>query len=206
MRSYVCSGLVLAIGVSTLRPRQNDRHFADDTFKRIFLNEDTRISIKMSLNFVPKGPTNNILALVQITAWRRPGDKPLSESMMARLLTHIYAWLGLIEFGIMDAVVTLALLGTPWHMSSLQRRHNGPDRVSNHQPHHCLLNRLFRRRSKKTLKLCVTGLYAVNSPVTSEFPAQMASNAEIVSIWWRHHVVLNVTGIIHEWWKSHCLR
>ena len=199
MRSYVCSGLV---GVSTLRPRQNDRHFADDTFKRIFLNEDTRISIKMSLNFVPKGPTNNILTLVQITAWRRPGDKPLSESMMARLLTHIcvtrphWVW----HHG------CCRYLGTPWHMSSLQRRHNGPDRVSNHQPHHCLLNRLFRRRSKKTLKLCVTGLYAVNSPVTSEFPAQMASNAEIVSIWWRHHAVLNVTGIIHEWWKSYCLR
>ena len=69
----------------------------------------------------------------------------------------------------------------------LQWRHNGHDGVINHQPHHCLLNRLFRRRSKKTSKLHVTGLYAGNSPGTGEFPAQMASNAENVSIWWHHH-------------------
>ena len=71
--------------------------------------------------------------------------------------------------------------------ASLQWRHNGHDGVSNHQPHDCLRNRLFRRRSKKTSKLRVTGLCAWNSPVTGEFPAQMASNAENVSIWWRHH-------------------
>ena len=75
--------------VNTLRPRQNGRRFTDDTFKRIFLNENVRISIKISLMFVPKGPINNIPALVQIMAWRRPGDKPLSESMMVNLLTHI---------------------------------------------------------------------------------------------------------------------
>ena len=71
---------------------------------------------------------------------------------------------------------------------SLQWRHNGRDSVSNHQPDDCLLNRLFRRRSKKTSKLRVTGLRAGNSPMTGEFPAQMASNSESVSIWWRHHV------------------
>ena len=75
--------------VNTLRPRQNGRHFADDTFKRIFLDENIRISIKISLKFVPKGPINNIPALVQIMAWRRPGDKSLSETMMVRSLTHI---------------------------------------------------------------------------------------------------------------------
>ena len=69
----------------------------------------------------------------------------------------------------------------------LRWRHNGHDGVSNHQPHHCLLNRLFGCRSKKTSKLRVTGLCAGNSPGTGEFPAQMASNAENVSIWWRHH-------------------
>ena len=52
----------------TLRPRQNDRRFADDTFKRIFLNENVRILIKISLKFVPKGPINNNPALVQIMA------------------------------------------------------------------------------------------------------------------------------------------
>ena len=71
---------------------------------------------------------------------------------------------------------------------SLWWRHNGCDSVSNHQPRDCLLNRLFRRRSKKTSKLRVTGLCVGNSPGTGEFPAQMASNAENVSIWWRHHV------------------
>ena len=64
-------------------------------------------------------------------------------------------------------------------------RHNGRDGVSNQQPHDCLLNRLFRRRSKKTSKLRVSDLCVGNSPVTGEFPAQMASNAENVSIWWR---------------------
>ena len=71
---------------------------------------------------------------------------------------------------------------------SLHWRHNGHDGVSNHQPSNCLLNRLLRRRSKKKSKLRVTGLCAGNSPVTGEFPAQRASNAENVSIWWRHHV------------------
>ena len=71
---------------------------------------------------------------------------------------------------------------------SLQWRHNGSVSVSNHQPHDCFLNRLFRRRSKETSKLRVTGLCEGNSPGTGEFPAQMASYAENVSIGRRHHV------------------
>ena len=71
---------------NTLRPRQNGSHFADNTFKCIFLNENVIISVKISLKFVPKGPINNIPALVQIMAWRRPSDKPLSEAMMVSLL------------------------------------------------------------------------------------------------------------------------
>ena len=63
--------------------------FPDNIFKWIFLNEIIWISIKMSLKFVPRGPINNISALVQIMAWRRPGDKPLSEPMMVSSLTHI---------------------------------------------------------------------------------------------------------------------
>ena len=78
---------------------------------------------------------------------------------------------------------------------SLQWRHNGRDGVSNHQPHDCLLNRLFRRRSKKISKPRVTtGLCAGNSP-ENEFPAQMASNAENVSIWWRHWVEKNTAVV-----------
>ena len=75
--------------VNTLRPRQNGRHLPDDNLKRIFLNGNVWISIKISLKFVPRGPINNIPALVQIMAWRRQGDKPLSGPMIFRLLTHI---------------------------------------------------------------------------------------------------------------------
>ena len=88
----ISSALALEIPqscINTLRPRQNGRHFADNIFKCIFLNENVWIPIKISLKFVPKGPVNNIPALVQIMAWRRPGDKSLSEPMMVGLTTHI---------------------------------------------------------------------------------------------------------------------
>ena len=62
------------VSVNTLRPRQNGRHFADDTFERTILNENVWTSINISLKFVPKGPINNI---------------PLSEPMIVRLPTHI---------------------------------------------------------------------------------------------------------------------
>ena len=81
--SYRC------IFINTLRLRQDGRHFPDDIFKCIFLNENARISLKKSLKFVPKVRINNIPALVQIMAWRRSGDKPLSESMVVNLLKHI---------------------------------------------------------------------------------------------------------------------
>ena len=74
---------------NTLRSRQNGRYFADDIFECIFLNENVWIPIKIPVKFVPKGPINNIPALFQIMAWRRPGDKPLSETVMVTLLTHI---------------------------------------------------------------------------------------------------------------------
>ena len=71
-----------SIFINTLRPRQYDRHFTDDILKCMFLNENVFISNKLSLMFVPTGPVNDIPTLVQIMAWRRPGDKPLSGSMM----------------------------------------------------------------------------------------------------------------------------
>ena len=70
--------------LNSLRPRQNRRYFADDVFKCNFLNENVWIPIKISLKFVPKSPINNIPALVKVMAWRRTGDKPLSEPMMAQ--------------------------------------------------------------------------------------------------------------------------
>ena len=75
--------------VNTLRPRQNGCHFVADILNCIFLNENVWISIKISLNFVSKGPINNIPALVQIMAWCHPGNMPLSEPMMVSLPTHI---------------------------------------------------------------------------------------------------------------------
>ena len=96
---------------------------------------------------------------------------------------------------IMQSHITALVYLRVWHglvlasVRSLQWRHNGRDSVSNHQPHDCLLNRLFRRRSTKISKLRVTGLCVGNSPGTGEFPAQRASNAENVSIWWRHPVL-----------------
>ena len=74
---------------NTLRPRQDGCQLPDDIFKCIFLNENPYISIRISLKFVPKGPINNIPSLVQIMAWRRPGDKPISWPMCVNLLTHI---------------------------------------------------------------------------------------------------------------------
>ena len=101
----------------------------------------------------------------------------LSNFVIARQLQH-------------DIACGVAIVITehkPWFNPPLQWRHSERVGVSNHQSHDCLLNRLFRRKSKKTSKLRVTGLCAGNSPVTGEFPAQRASNAENVSIWWRRH-------------------
>ena len=75
--------------LNTSRPRQNGCHFPNDIFKLIFLNENVWVLIKIPLKFVPMGPIKNIPALDQIMAWRRPGDKPLSQPMMVSLLTHI---------------------------------------------------------------------------------------------------------------------
>ena len=77
------------INFNTFRQRQDGHHFPDDIFKWVILNENVWISLNISLKFVPKGPINNIQALVQKIAWRRPGDKPLFEPMMVSLLTHI---------------------------------------------------------------------------------------------------------------------
>ena len=96
---------------------------------------------------------------------------------------------------IMSALQLLVLL---W-------RHKRRDCVSNHQPHDCLFNRLFKRKSKKTSKLHVTGLCVGNSPGTGELPAQMVSNAENDSIWWRLHgwasVYMASRHVQPSWWR-----
>ena len=77
------------LSIGQLRSRKNGRHLPDDIFKSISLNENVWISLKFSLTFVPEVLINNIPSLVPIMAWRRPGDKPLSEAMLVRLPTHI---------------------------------------------------------------------------------------------------------------------
>ena len=98
-----------------------------------------------------------------------------SSTSIFVLIVHVW-WI--------DAPLFLKFVRSHYITPTLQWRQNGHDSVSNHQPHDCFLNRLFRRISKKTSKLRVTG--------TGEFPAQMAINAENASIWWRHHGILRV--------------
>ena len=85
----ICSKFLWLL-INTLRPRQTGCHFPDDIYKCIFLNAKVWISINISLKFINEGPIINMTILVQIMAWRRPGDKPLSEPMMVNLLTHIW--------------------------------------------------------------------------------------------------------------------
>ena len=77
-----------------------------------------------------------------------------------------------------------------WYSITLQWRHNEGDDVSNHRRHDCLLNRLFRRRSKKTSTSNVTGLYEGNSQVTVWFRSQRTISVKNVSSWWRHHMII----------------
>ena len=79
---------------------------------------------------------------------------------------------------------------------TLQWSHNGRHGVSNHLHLDCLLSRLFRRISKNTSKLRVTGLCDGNPPVTGGYPSQRASNSEFFSIWWRHH---NMERFLYYW-------
>ena len=89
---------------------------------------------------------------------------------------------------------------------TLQWHHNEHNGISNHRRLHCLLNCLFRHRSKKTSKLRLTCLCVGNSTVTGDFPAQRASNAETAYIWWSHHgtplVLCKWQAIIYT--NTHC--
>ena len=103
-------------------------------------------------------------------------------------------WVSIVCSLVIALYMYIAQCGT-----SLQWHHNERDGISNHQPNDCLLNRIFRRRSKKASKFHVTDLCAGNSLVTGEFPAQRASNMENVSIWWCHNGYWKVT-VKSAWW------
>ena len=98
--------------VNTLRPPQNSRYFADDIFRWIFLNENVWISLKIPLEIVPQIQINNIPSSTQIMAWRRPGEKPLSEPWWL-VYWRIYASLGINE------------LTTAWYLSRTWRLVDG---------------------------------------------------------------------------------
>ena len=75
---------------NVLGPRDKMAAISQTTLSSWILYENVKISIKFSLDFVPEGPINNIPVIVQIMAWRLPGDQPLSEPMVVRLPTYIY--------------------------------------------------------------------------------------------------------------------
>ena len=93
------------LSINTLRWRQNCRHFTNDIFKCICLKENVLISLK----FV----SNNMPALVQMMTWGQPGDKPLSEPMLVRLLMHICVtqpqWFNTLHWDVMVAIFQTAL-------------------------------------------------------------------------------------------------
>ena len=121
-----------------------------------------------------------------------------SHKNYVKTLCHSDAtWLH--KSGLTMAHAMASCLTAPRHYlkhCSLHWRHGCRDGISFHRRLDGLLNRLFRRGSKKTSKLHVTGLCEGNSPVTGEFPAQRTNNAENVSIWWRHHVTCH-----HQMWS-----
>ena len=135
-----------------------------------------------------------------------------ASSALCKCHSHLNHSVGVQKFHILSDEKShrIRVVPVPWHLPApgkiacdnsvfpLQWCPNDSDGVSNHQPHDCLPKRLFKRRSKKTSKLRVTALCEGNSPVTGEFPAQRASNAEIDSIWWRHHARINDSA----WWSS----
>ena len=140
---FVNKFILSFICINTLRLRQNGLHFTDDTFKCVFLNENVRIPIKISLKFVPTGSINSIPALVQIMAWCWPGDKPLSESMMVRLLTFIcITWP---QWAVIQDNVKMMIL---WEYNALGKADKISDKMIN-----------LYKNSKKATRAVTTGMY-----------------------------------------------
>ena len=153
-------------------------HFLEWKVIAFWFNFHWSIFLRVSLQLTKSPHCRQVISavMVRVTAWCRTGDKPLPKPMLTQFTGS--KWLA--------GCWTCSHVGSSV-LDQLLWRHNERDSVSNHQPNDCLLNHSFMCKSKKTPKLRVTGLCVGNSPVTGEFPAQRASNAENVSIWWRHH-------------------
>ena len=146
-----------------------------------------------------------MVRVIEVVPWRRQGPVYSEKHSCCRC----HRWPSDVRRpGISGHGIDIVMLECSGSSTTLHWRHNGRGGVSNHQSYGCLLNRLYRRRSKKTSKLHVTGLCAGNSPVTCEFRAQMASNAENVPIWWCHHEKLLIsnsasfTRLVASWHMS----
>ena len=190
------------VNINILGPRQNRRHFADDIFKHIY--ENVWISIKFPLKLVPKDPINNISALVQIMAWHGPRDQPLSELAIGlpwgRECSELLVSWYVVSTNQSNPCIDLNMMirGRDWKCSWRKQLVHGVQYflitmtsherhvVSNHQYLYCLFYSLSGPTSKKHLSPHYWP-FVRNLPVTSEFPAQMASNAEKASVLWRHN-------------------
>ena len=128
---------------------------------------------------VPRLRLDLIMAFRMCVPYKQLSFEPFGDLLWTRSYTASFTYVNKVTTT--KGGVSYTRQPGHWDCKSipLQWRHNGRNNVSNHQPHDCLLNRLFRRRSKKTSKLRVTGLCA----------GKMASYAENVSIWWRHHAI-----------------
>ena len=159
----------------TLRPRPNGRHFPDDIWNAFFFKEYVWISITISLRFVPKSPINNIPTLVQIMAWRRPGDKPLSEPMTVSLLTHI--------------CVTRPQWVKGYHIQSQIARFVGPtwdlpgDQVGPRWAPWTLLSGVFK--TKHELELVRENVLAVI------MMGYLGFSNQIIYLWWWGHLIVS---------------
>ena len=152
----------------------------------LFCNENCYILIRISLIIIFLYRSNWFeWTLVQVMAWSRASETHdmnqwWPKSPMPYGITRF-------KRQILDQTLFKMAHDIYGALFSLQWRHNDHDGVSNRQPHGCLLDRIFRRRSKKTSKLRVTGPLCGEFTGTGEFPPQRASYAENVSIWWRRH-------------------
>ena len=122
----------------------------------------------------------------------------ITQTLLGELMNSPHKGSVTLSLDVIFVVASMNKLSTNSWVDALQWRHNECDGISNHQPHDCLLHHLFRRRSKKTSKLRVNGLSVGNSLVTGEFPAQMASNTENLSIWLCHYGIFEMPYNKHQ--------
>ena len=193
-------------------PDKNGRLFADDIFRCIsWMNEKFCISIKISLKFVSKGRIDNIPALVKIMVWGRIVKHPKNVifSHYNEWIRRGHVWYSCVETGLPFPSEQFDVCNHQLHRQNkdshgVESWHYDEVKMSAMASQISSLTIIYSTiysgaDKKKPSKLCVTDFRAENSPVTGEFPAQMASNAESVSIWWGHY---DLCQWLYSWWLS----